>query len=176
MSHPARVGKALSVIDRLSTVWKSDLSDKIEWEFFQAVAMSVLLYGYTTWTLTKHSEKNLDGNVTKMLCAVLNKSWKENLTKHHRYGHQSPISQTIQVRQIRHAGYSWRNKNELISGILQWTSIHGLTSVVWQARTYIHQLCANTGWWESGEREKESKESVQSVRLDDDDDDDSIYV
>ena len=36
------------------TIWKSDHSDKIKLEFFQAVTLSVLLYGGTTWTLTKH--------------------------------------------------------------------------------------------------------------------------
>ena len=32
------------------------------------------LYGCTTWTLTKHLEKKLDGNYARMLHAVLNKS------------------------------------------------------------------------------------------------------
>ena len=31
-------------------------------EFFQAAAVSGLLYGCTTWNLTKHLEKKLDGN------------------------------------------------------------------------------------------------------------------
>ena len=45
-------------------MWKFDLSDKIKWEYFKAVAMSVLLYGCTTWTLTKHQEKKPGGNYT----------------------------------------------------------------------------------------------------------------
>ena len=32
--------------------------------FFQAVVVSILLYGCTTWIHTKHFEKNLDGNCT----------------------------------------------------------------------------------------------------------------
>ena len=48
-----RIGKAWTAMDRLSTIWKSDLTDKLKREFFQAVAVSVLLYGCTTWTLTK---------------------------------------------------------------------------------------------------------------------------
>ena len=35
--------KAWSTIDRSSTISKYDLSDKIKWEFFQTVAVSVLL-------------------------------------------------------------------------------------------------------------------------------------
>ena len=34
------------------------------------------LYGYTTWILTKRSEKQLDGNCSRMLRVILNKSWK----------------------------------------------------------------------------------------------------
>ena len=37
--------KAWTAINRLMTIWKSYLSDKIKWEFFQAVLMSVQLYG-----------------------------------------------------------------------------------------------------------------------------------
>ena len=46
-------GEALAAISGLSTTGKSDFSDKMIWEFFQAVAMSVLLYGCTTLTLMK---------------------------------------------------------------------------------------------------------------------------
>ena len=43
--------------------------------------MSVLLYGCTTWILTKYLDKKLDGNYIKMLEAVLNKSWKQHPIK-----------------------------------------------------------------------------------------------
>ena len=36
--------KMWTAIDRLSIILKSDCSNKIKWEFFQAVAVSVLLY------------------------------------------------------------------------------------------------------------------------------------
>ena len=42
--------------------------------FFQAVVMSILLYGFTTWMLTKCMKKNLDSNGTRMLWATLSKS------------------------------------------------------------------------------------------------------
>ena len=45
-------------------------------EFFQPAAVSVLEYGCTSWTLTKRWKKKLDEDYTKMLRAVLNKSWK----------------------------------------------------------------------------------------------------
>ena len=33
------------------------------------------------WTLTKRRKKKLDGNYPRMLCAILNKSWKKHLFK-----------------------------------------------------------------------------------------------
>ena len=80
--------------------------------FFQAAVVSILLYGCTTWTLTKWQEKKLDGNYTRMLRAILNKSWRQHPTRHQLYGHLPPITKTIQVRRTRHAGYSWRRAHK----------------------------------------------------------------
>ena len=49
------IGKAWTATDRFLITWKSDLSDRIKREFFQA--LSVLLYGCTIWTLRKLGEK-----------------------------------------------------------------------------------------------------------------------
>ena len=84
--------------------WNSDLTDKMKRSFFQAAVVSILLYGCTTWTLTKRLEKKLDGNCTKMLRAILNKSWRQHPTRHQLCGHLPPITKTIQVRRTRHAG------------------------------------------------------------------------
>ena len=81
-----RIGKAWLATNRLSVIWKSDLPDKLKRRFFQAVVVSVLLYGCTTWTLTKRIENKLDGSCTRMLRAVLNKSWKQHPTKKQLYG------------------------------------------------------------------------------------------
>ena len=53
-----RQSEAGSTIDRLSVIWKSNLSDKIKCNFFKA-AVVVLLYGCTTWMLIKRLEKSL---------------------------------------------------------------------------------------------------------------------
>ena len=90
-------------------------------------------------------EKKLDSNYTRMLWAVLNKSWWQHPTKQQLYGHLPLIMKTIQVRQTRHAGYCWRSKDELISNVFLWTPSHGWTKVGQPARTYIQQFCANTG-------------------------------
>ena len=118
------------------------------WEersFFQAAVVSILLYGCTTWTLTKRLEKKLDGNYTRMLRAVLNKSWGQHPTRHQLYRHLSPITKTIQVRRTRHAGNYWRSKDELIRDVLLWTPTYGCAKAGRPARTYIQQLCEDTG-------------------------------
>ena len=48
-----RLAKAWTANDRPSVIWKSDLTDKIKRSFFQAVVVLILLYGCTTWVLTK---------------------------------------------------------------------------------------------------------------------------
>ena len=73
-----RLTKAWTAIDRLSIIWKSDLTDKMKRSFFQTAVVSILLYGCTTWTLTKRLKKKLDGNYTRMLRAILNKSWRQH--------------------------------------------------------------------------------------------------
>ena len=70
--------KVWTAINRLSVIWKSDLTDKMKRSFFQAAALSILLYGCTTWTLNKRMGKKLDGNYTKMLQAIVNKSWRQH--------------------------------------------------------------------------------------------------
>ena len=71
-----RLTKAWTAIDKLSIIWKSDLTDKMKRSFFQAAVVSILLYRCTTWTLTKWLEKKLDGNYTRMLRTILNKLWR----------------------------------------------------------------------------------------------------
>ena len=93
-----RLKKAWTAINRLSIIWKSDLTDKMKCSFFQAAVTSILLYGCTTWMLTKRLDKKLDGNYTRMLRAILNKSWRQHPIRHQLYGHLPPITKTIQVR------------------------------------------------------------------------------
>ena len=59
--------------------------------------------------------------------------------------HWPPISKTIQVRRTRHAGHCWRSRDELIRDVLLWTPTHGRTKAGRPARTYIQQLCEDTG-------------------------------
>ena len=114
----------------------------IKYSFLQVV--SILLYGCTTWTLTKRMEEKLDGNYIRMLQAILNKFWCQHPTKQQLYSHWPPITKTIKVRWTRHAGHCWRSRNKLISDVLWWTPLTKAKAGR-LARTYIQQLCEDTG-------------------------------
>ena len=129
----------------LKQKWKSNLTDKMKCSFFQAAVVSILLYGCTTWTLTKRLVKKLDGNHTRMLRAILNKSWQQHPTRHQLYGHLPPITKTKKTRRTRHAGHCWRSKDELVSGVLLWTPAYGQSKAGRPARTYMQQLCDDSG-------------------------------
>ena len=163
----AWLAKAWWPVDRLSVMWQSDLSDRIKCNFFQAIVMSILLYGCTIWTLSKHMENKLDGNCTRMLWAILNKSWKQHPTKQQLY--LAPISKTIQIRWTRHAGNSWRSKGKLIGDILQGTPSHRWAGVACLARTSLQQPC-QMQWTIETNREGESGKSMLMAWHDGDDD------
>ena len=92
-----------------------------------------------------HQTSNLDHFVFLMLRAILNKSWQQHPTRHQLYGHLPPITKTIQVRRTRHAGHCWRSRDELIRDVLLWIPTHGSAKAGRPARTYIQQLCEDTG-------------------------------
>ena len=137
------LAKAWTVIDRLSIIWKSNLSNKMQ--FFPSSSW----VNSTIWMHhmdAKCIEKKIDGNCTRMPWVILNKSWKQHPTKQQLYGHLPPISKTIQIRQKRHAGHYWKSKKEFISAILLWTPSHRHTSVGQLTRTYLQQLGMNRGF------------------------------
>ena len=91
----------------------------------------------------------------------------------------TPITKTFQVRRARHAGHCWRRRDELISDVLLWTPTHGRAKAGRPARTYIQQLCEDTGccpepflgrWTIGRSGERGSGISVLPARDDDDDD------
>ena len=137
--------KGMDSYNRLSVLWKPDMTNEMKRSFFQAAAVSILLYGCTAWTLTKRMEKRLDGNYTRMLLAILNKSWRQHPKNLQLYGHLPPITKTIKIRPLRHAGHSCRSRGELISDVFLWTPSYGWAKAGRPARTYIQQLGADTG-------------------------------
>ena len=176
-----RLTKAWTAINSLSIIWKSDLTHKMKRSFFQAAVVSILLYGCTTWTLTKRLKKKLDGNYTRMLRAILNRSWRQHPTRYQLYDHLPAITETIQVRRTRHAGHCWRSKDELISDVLLWTLHmakqkqddeleHTYSSYV-RIRDVTLKTCQKR-WMIGRNGEWGSGISVLAARHDDDNDDD----
>ena len=113
---------------------------------------------------------------TRMLRAILNKSWRQHPTRHQLYGHLPPITKTIQVRRARHAGHCWRSRDELISDVLLWTSTYGRAKAGRPARTYSYvriqgvslKTCRRR-WTIGRSGERRSGISVPLPRHDDDD-------
>ena len=115
------------------------MTDKMKYSI-----VSILLYGCTTWMLTKQLEKKLDGNYKRMLRAILNSSWRQHPTSQQLYSHIPPITKTIKVRRTRHAGHCWRSKDELISDVIRWTPSHGRAKAGQPDRTNTQQLYEDT--------------------------------
>ena len=109
------------------------------------------IWGYfmpTSWGIMYIAYLDLDFWIVLrvfLLRAILNKSWRQHPTRRRLYGHLPPITKTIQVRRARHAGHCWRSKDELVSDVLLWTPTYGKAKAGRPARTYIQQLCEDTG-------------------------------
>ena len=61
------IGKVLTAINGKLNIWETDLSNKRKQNFFQVIALSILLYGCNTRTITKRLKKKLDEKYTRML-------------------------------------------------------------------------------------------------------------
>ena len=155
----------------LLVIWQSDLTDEIKRIHFQAVVVSILLYGCTIWTLTKRMDRQLDTDYTRILQAILNKSCMQHHIKQQLYGHLPPITKTIQVRRIRHVGHCWRSKDS------HWP----LHMDEQRQDDQLEQLCADTGCSledlpeAMNDREGWRERLSALVAWHDDDDDDDIY-
>ena len=84
--------------------------------------------------------KNFASNIEQVLAATPHK-----VSRYQLYSHLPPITKTTQVRWTRHAGHCWRSRDELISDVLQWAPTYGRAKAGRSARTYIQQLCEDTG-------------------------------
>ena len=81
--------------------------------------------------------KNAVSNLEQVLAATPHKKQL--------YGHLSTITKTIQIRRTKHAGHCCRSRDELIRDVLLWTPTHGRAKAGRPARTYLQQLCKDTG-------------------------------
>ena len=102
----------------------------------------------------------------------VNKSWRQHPTRHQLYAHLPPITKTIQIRRTMHTGHCSRSRDELISEVHRWTPTYSRAKAGRPAKTYIQQLCEDTGYspeWTIGKSgERGSGISVLAARHDDD--------
>ena len=112
--------------------WK--VIDRMQiWSHCICVSTTVWLH---SWTLIKHQEKKANEKYLRMLCAVLNKSWKQHPTK-------QPLLLRITSHCKNHprdAGHCKWSKDQLISNVLQWTPTHGHTSGGWSEKIYCKDI------------------------------------
>jgi hypothetical protein len=142
-----KVRKALawSACHKLQKIWKSSLPNKIKTRLFTATVESVLLYGCSTWTLTKAMEKSLDGTYTRMLRMALNVSWKEHRTNIDLYGNLPKLSSKIAERRLKLAGHCVRHPEEEASKTILWEPTTGRVNRGRKATNYIDVLKQDTG-------------------------------
>ena len=140
-----RLTKAWTAINRLSIIWKSDLTDIDKTQFLPGSGRIDTVIWMHYMDSKKTAGEEARRQLHKNAASNLEKSWRQHPTRHQLYGHLPPITKTIQVRRTRHAGHCWRSRDELISDVLLWTPTHGRAKAGRPARTYIQQLCEDTG-------------------------------
>ena len=139
------------------------------------------IYGCTTWTLTKRLKKKLDGNYTKMLRAILNKSWRQHpqgtnytancLPSRKLYKLDEPDTQETagEVRRNSSVMYSYGSPH--MAKQKQDDQLEHTYSSYVRIRDVALKTCQK--WWMIGRSgERGSGISVLAARHDDDDDDD----
>ena len=90
-----RIGKAWVTLQKLNTIWNSNLPKNLKLAFFHTTVSSVLLYGSSTWTMTKKLETKLNGCYTKMLKVVNNVKWQQRISNNVLYYNLPKITNTI---------------------------------------------------------------------------------
>lgn len=122
-----RTRKALAwkSLHKLNKVWSSKMSKRIKIQLFRATTETILLYGSSTWTLTKQEEKALDGTYTRMLRKVLNIKWNQKINNASLYGSLDKISNTIRSRRLKLAGHVFRDKSSPAHLTVTWMPSHG---------------------------------------------------
>ena len=99
-----RIGIALSALNKLTPIWKSNLDVSIKREFFRATVESVLSYSSQAWKLSKSLENELNGAYTCMLRAVLNVHWSQRVVNKKLYSDLPQITETIRYRRLKFSG------------------------------------------------------------------------
>ena len=101
---------------------RSQLPKSIKLEIFRAIVEPILLYGSKSWTLSKKSNKILDGTYTRLLMRARNLSWKKHPSISDIYVNLPRVSALARSRRVQFADHCYCAKNEVISSLLLWKS------------------------------------------------------
>ena len=140
-----RKAQAWSACNKLSKIWKSNLSRNLKIRIFTATVESVLLYGCEAWTLTKTTEKMIDGCYTRLLRSALNVSWQDHVPNEILYGTLPKLSSKIRERRMRLAGHCVRHNEEEASKFVPWNPTRGRSKRGKRKTTFIDTLLRDTG-------------------------------
>ena len=132
--------KAWTANDRLSVIWKSDLTDKIKRSFFSKQRSCRYCYRDALHGRQLNVWRKSLSAITQEICEQY---WTSPGSNKPQNSSCTAIIKTIKVRQTRHAGHCWRSKDELISDIILWTPSHRGANVGRPSRTCIQQLCVS---------------------------------
>ena len=138
-----RICKAWVALQKLNIIWNSNLPKNLKLAFFHTTVSSVLLYGSSTWTLTKKLETKLNGCYTKMLRVVNNVKWQQRLSNNVLYDNLPSITITIATQRVSFAGHCFRSK-EVVRKLILWEPRCGKNTRGRPARNFINQLTDDT--------------------------------
>ena len=112
-----RIATAMAAMSRLSRLWKSsNISFTTKYRLYQALVVSILLYGCETWTLLADSERRIQAFETKCLRKLLGISYLEHKTNDYvrkkikdLVGPQEPLLATVKQRKLVWFGHVTRH-------------------------------------------------------------------
>ena len=61
------------------------------------------------------------------------------------YGNIPPLTSITRIRKTRFVGHCYRSEEEIIKYVSLWTPNHGTTKLGRPRKTYVKQLCDDTG-------------------------------
>ena len=142
-----RVRKALAwqALNKMSSIWKSDMRRALKLRFFIATIESILLYGCESWTLSEALEKKLNGTYTRMLRQALNIHWSSHTTNEVLYGNLPKVSDKVASRRLQLAGHCQRHPELSVQPMVLWEPKHGQKSRGRPRTSYIDTLKRDTG-------------------------------
>ena len=120
-----RIGKAGAVFSKMRKVWTSrGIALKTKLKLFNAIVLSILLYGSETWKGLKEIENRLRIFESNCLRRIMNIKWYEHITEEEvrRRSGQPSVVQKLRHQRWRYYGHVLRMGEErLPKQVLSWT-------------------------------------------------------